>query len=377
MNSDLITVRKTVEAERGTTADEQWELCRSERCSTWQVAARYHKPADILALKSDIVGDFAAAVKRIRSERKTLFGDAAKVDKVATCPVCDAPASSAERQCEVYGAVYVKCARCTHRYVVNRLSQAALEEFYRSNTGYQAIYADPERARLRVEQIQKPKLDWLLEQFNRIHGRRPRAILDVGAGSGHFCVAAREAGIPCHGIELSESGRAFARQVFGIELEACDFIEQVSRYEGRYDVVTFWGLIEHVPDPVGMLAAGKRVTAPGGAPLLVASVPRWSSLSSFIQQFYPERIVRHLDPLGHIQCFTDTSACAAVDRAGLQIAGAWYFGMDAYETLLQLATESSPSLLNRALIDGLQRTLDEAALSDSLVFCARAPDSVK
>jgi 2-polyprenyl-3-methyl-5-hydroxy-6-metoxy-1,4-benzoquinol methylase len=370
MSSDAFQLTRQLSGEPAAASEEIWTLAGSGEIHSWPVRVRYHKPMEILKLKPAGAQPFLASAERMARERTALF--ARDTEHVEACPVCGAPSAKATEELVVYGGRYVRCPGCTHRYVINRLSRQALEDFYRTNRAYQATYTQRDAARTRIREIHQPKLDWLCEQYRRIYGDLPRAILDVGAGSGHFCACCRDAGLVCDGVELSESGRAFAREVFGLSLRADDVLEKAGEYAGRYDVVTFWGLIEHVPQPGAMLAAARRILETSTRPMVIASVPRWNSVSSVIQAAHPDRVVRHLDPLGHVQCFTETSACVLFLGAGLRPEAAWYFGMDAYELLLHLAAASgSDALMNSSLIASLQQTFDLARLSDSMILAAR------
>lgn len=369
MTSSRYELRKTCAGEPVSKDMEVWSLSGPHGVYVWEVDATYHKPFDILRMKATGHRAFRRALQQIAGERVALFAE--NDHSIAACPVCSTPSSAAAAVFAVYGGSYVACPTCTHRYVVNRLSKERLEAYYRSSNLYQSTYAQKEKAMVRVEEVHRPKLDWLLKQFERRHGRPPRRVLDVGAGSGHFSVACREQGIPCDGIELSEEGRTFAREVFDVELIDADFTVNADRFAGRYDLVTCWGLIEHVPDPGAVLDAAARVLRGADSAMMVASVPRWQSVSSTVQMNRPEAVIRHLDPLGHIQCFTDTSVAALVARRAMAIDAVWYFGMDAYELLIQLAdVASSDDILMPAWIASLQRAIDLAALADSMIFTA-------
>lgn len=88
--------------------------------------------------------------------------------------------------------------------------------------------------------------------------------LDVGSGYGYFRVALGEAGYEHDGLEVSEHGRAVARKEFGQQTFDGFLEEHLDEWEGRYDAVTAFDLIEHVPDPREFLAGVRRVLAPGG-----------------------------------------------------------------------------------------------------------------
>lgn len=363
------TWMRTRPFEPGTEQDELWTCRESGAESLYPVHVTHGKPIDILALKLNMVEDYRGHVDKIRSSREELYG-AAELEAIRQCPVCGQGADNLPVILEIYKAEYVQCRECAHYFVKARPTQQALEDFYSQSEYYQATYADPRTTRTRIEQVALPKVEWVTERFRRQYDREPERILDVGAGSGHFVKACRDAGYAADGVEVSKFGREFCQLNFEFELIDKDFIESWEDFKGQYDLVTFWGVIEHVPYPVAMLEAASKVVA-GWEAMVVAEVPRWNCFGTAVQGVFLDSIVRHLDPLGHINCFTDTSLATAFRRAPLQPAAAWYFGMDAYELLTQTAyaLEDNRALetLKHALPD-LQQRLDWAQLSDEIVI---------
>ena len=266
--------------------------------------------------------------------------------------------------------MYVQCLKCSHVFVRRIPDKAQIEKFYAQSEGYQKTYADAKTAEKRLREIAKPKLLWLVGHFEKLYGRSPKKILDVGAGSGHFVKACKDLGIEADGLEISQSGREFCKKVFGFELINKDFVKKWRDFK-NYDVITFWGVIEHVPYPMEMLAVASKIIARNG--LVVAEVPRWNSLSTVIQGVFPESIIRHLDPLGHINCFTDESLVRAFSLNKLDISAAWYFGMDAYELIMQLANYLEDDAIIeklKSLIPDFQKNVDLALLSDEMAVAA-------
>ncbi|GAB4506426.1 MAG: class I SAM-dependent methyltransferase [Anaerolineales bacterium] len=329
------------------------------------------KPVDILALKASVLEDFAAHVVRTRESRVRLY-TAGATEHVRRCPICETDTADSVLRLVVHGAAYHQCPECGHCFVVNRPTQATLEQFYASDVQYAATYSDRRAAETRVQQVALPKAEWMVEEFERLYGRKPQSILDVGAGGGHFVQACRHLGFQARGIEPSAASRDFCRRYFGFELDSVNFVEAWRAYQG-IDVVTFWGVIEHVPDPMSLLRAAARLLE-GREGLVIAEVPRWESLSTAVQTILPDFVVRHLDPLGHIHCFTDSSIATAFERAGLAPAAAWYFGMDAYELTVQIASLLGESRVVGILgphIPALQSTADQGRLSDEIVLAGR------
>ena len=237
---------------------------------------------------------------------------------------------------------------------------------------YQSTYADKRTTETRIQQVAIPKAKWMIEQFKRIYGRKPKSVLDVGAGSGHFVHACKILGIMSDGVEPSETGRNFCKENFSFELMNLDFIEEQKLF-ADYEIITFWGVIEHTPYPLEMLkAASKSLSGKEG--LVIVEVPRWSCFSTGIQSVFSDSIVRHLDPLGHINCFTDSSLATAFMLSNFDIVAAWYFGMDAYELVTQIAYLLNENKIIKKMgeyIPAFQDRLDLARLSDEMVFVGK------
>ena len=103
-------------------------------------------------------------------------------------------------------------------------------------------------------------------------------LLDIGCGTGNFLAAARGAGYGVTGIELDRNAARFAKERLGLQrvlaLTISEFAEQCA--EERFDVVTFFEVLEHQAAPVEFLQKVKACVRPGGA--IALSVPnreRW------------------------------------------------------------------------------------------------------
>jgi Fe-S-cluster containining protein len=64
----------------------------------------------------------------------------------------------------MYDIEWVQCRECTHVYQPEMLSQEALIDFYASSEDYAATYTDEEQLEYRLENITKPKFEFVLEQ---------------------------------------------------------------------------------------------------------------------------------------------------------------------------------------------------------------------
>jgi len=367
----ILSVTRGTRCREGEVCQELWTSTGliNKRKRTYDVRVSVGKPVNILSLKSQEMSDFGSRVSHLRSSRRPLFR-ARSTEKVCSCPVCGFTTSDSIPVFYVYGGHYHQCRKCSHCFVINRPTRKALNEFYARDVHYASTYTNKKVIRTRIEQVVVPKARWMLENYKMLFGKKPRSVLDVGAGGGHFVYACRRLGIKAYGIEPSESSRMFCRKAFGFDLENIDFVDQAKT---DADIITFWGVVEHVPYPLELLRKARGLLS-GKNGVVVAEVPRWDSLSTTVQRLFPRTIIRHLEPLGHIHCFTDTSLCTAFEATGFVPAAAWYFGMDAYELFTQLYFSKNRRKeihgLKR-LIDSIQGTVDRGRLSDEMVLMGK------
>jgi 2-polyprenyl-3-methyl-5-hydroxy-6-metoxy-1,4-benzoquinol methylase len=347
---------------------ETWFRMEEGKEESFDVSILKGKKTDLLSLKKDVVGSIKTQVERFRESRTRLYA-APDHERVASCPVCEASSTDTREGKTIYGAHYRQCNVCSHVYVVNRPSRKTISNFYLSDVNYASTYTNKTAAESRLNAIAKPWLDWTQQIFQQAYGRLPRSVLDVGSGAGHFVEACRRAGMTANGVELSESSRTFAREVWGFELDGGDFCEVHEKYT-NVDIVTFWGLLEHTPNPSELVACARKILCKDGG-MIIAKLPRWHSISSAAQKLYSESVIRHLDPMGHIMAFTDSSAAEMFHRCGLRPSHAWYYGMDIYEMLMQMSVakdEFSVFVGSGPEQVELQQAIDNGTLSDGLTI---------
>lgn len=347
---------------------ETWLREEGDETLAFRISVLYGKKTDLLKLKSNVVSSLKDTIAYHQKSRGALYaGDA--MEEVGECPVCRTPSSSAVERVVIHGASYVQCAGCSHVYVKRRPTSEAIGQFYLSDTNYAATYVDKSAAEHRLQTIAVPWREWVRKVYSGHFGREPESILDVGSGAGHFVEACRRVGMRSQGNEISEVSREFARNVWGIDMDGRDFRE-VAR-ETACDVVTFWGMLEHTPDPAAFLNAARPVVGPNG--MVIAKLPRWDSLSTAAQIGSPNTVIRHLDPMGHIMCFTDASAAELFHRCGFKPVAAWYYGMDVYELISQACVagdEFAPFTASGGLQMAAQAFCDNMRASDGLVVAA-------
>lgn len=152
------------------------------------------------------------------------------------------------------------CNECSFQFFNPKLAGAAdfYEQLEAQNIGYYA----PERAENKRN-----------AQFAVQKGFRN--ILDIGCGSGFALDAAKRAGLRTYGIELSRTAAASAaargHTIFQVLLEDMDVA-----WNGKFDFISMNQLLEHVPDPAGLLRHCIRLLSPKG--VIAIAVPGASGI---------------------------------------------------------------------------------------------------
>lgn len=118
-----------------------------------------------------------------------------------------------------------------------------------------------------------------------------RRLLDVGAYCGIFVDVAREAGFRAEGLELSRWAAAQARRL-GVVIHEETLEERAAAGE-RYDVLTLWDVIEHLPDPRRALEAAFRLLAEGGR-IHVSTIDTSSFVARALGGHWPWLMHMHL-----------------------------------------------------------------------------------
>jgi SAM-dependent methyltransferase len=142
-----------------------------------------------------------------------------------------------------------------------------------------------------------------------------RRLLDVGAHAGRFLYLARQAGWDAEGIELNPRTAAYAASRSGAPVRQMN-ARQLADAGTRYDAVVLTDVLEHIPEPVDMLATVAALTRPGG--VVAVKVP--CGASQVFKEHVLARVSSHratlADNLVHVNHFSPRSLAMALDRAG-------------------------------------------------------------
>jgi 2-polyprenyl-3-methyl-5-hydroxy-6-metoxy-1,4-benzoquinol methylase len=147
----------------------------------------------------------------------------------------------------------------------------------------------------------------------------PARIFDVGAGSGEFLNQAREFGLEIDGNEISKEAIRITQERYGIALRH-QSLEEDER-TAFFDVVTMWGLIEHVMDPLSVLKQAVRLLRSGG--ILYIYTPVWCLYDviglKLAQLLGWTRLLDRRITLAHLQIFSAKAMRTILEAIGLEL----------------------------------------------------------
>ena len=220
-----------------------------------------------------------------------------------SCAACGST-NTAESPLAPHGQRLQRCLRCGLQWRLNPPPPEELELLYR--TGFYSP-SRPRGGRL-VRQLHY----WNNRiRLREIRDLTPGRLLDVGSGKGRFLAAARDAGWQVVGVEYARSSAEAAMATYGVEVVSGDFLEVP--ISGRFDVVTMWHVLEHLPDPGAAIARATSMLRPGGR--LVVSVPNIDSLQARLggDSWF------HLDSSRHLFHFSPRSLSALISSQGFRV----------------------------------------------------------
>lgn len=145
------------------------------------------------------------------------------------------------------------------------------------------------------------------------------ALLDVGANYGHFLQQAQQK-FDAVGIEPSATVVTWGREHLGVRLEQGSIDTDNPAYVDRFDAITLFDVIEHLPDPRAALQRCRRYLKRGGH--LFVTTPDAGALVARLlgAHWY------YIDITEHISLFSVASLTRLLEQCGFHVAARRTFG---------------------------------------------------
>lgn len=272
------------------------------------------------------------------------------------CLVC----GSGRRQpnWRAHEVMLLECLDCGHRYferMPRNLAEVYQGESYleQSKSGYLS------NVDYRLRRFASERLDILAANKPFAAGQ---GLLDVGCGTGWFLHAAKERGYQVSGFEFSAALARFTAENVGCRVYDSD----LAAVDARFDVVTLFDVIEHVPSPVRTLRAVRDILRPDGLALVFC--PNFTSLAITAARADSNLVM----PTRHLSYFTRSSVHRLCTLAGMRLLWFKTAGIDIGDLMAWCESRGMQRDLPlwQRLSDALQPALDQLEVGNHLRFIA-------
>lgn len=265
-------------------------------------------------------------------------------ETVETCPLCGSPEKQAlysELKDRMYGFAgewaYVECRDCTLVFLdprpteesigdayavypthtpgrppnsILRRTRSYITSGYLANTlGYTEGVGNLQRLAGWLMYLHPGQREYMNGSVMYLPAYRRGHVLDVGAGAGELLAKLRDLGWTVEGVDTDPKAAESILARSGIEVRV-GTLDQQGYPSEHFDILTMSHVIEHVHDPVGLLAECRRILKPGG--VLVIATPNADSLG----HRYFGKDWRAVEPPRHLTLFTSQTLTDAARRAG-------------------------------------------------------------
>lgn len=238
--------------------------------------------------------------------------DPGLVDEV-DCPVCE---SNLKRHLFVkWGFKIVECSECKHVFVENQIKPSKLEDLYSSSD-------IDKQAKVRKKNDSDLEKYWTLLYGKYLYlittkhqSKKKIKLLDVGAGGGEFIEMCSEIPFPfeLYAMEFSDHSKDYLASIVGEDRLFRKSIIETNFGENTFDIITLWGVLEHMSNPYEELLKCSNILSKDGQILIL--VPNIYSRAFAILGIS----VPTINPRSHLSYFSQDSMKVLADRVGLKI----------------------------------------------------------
>ena len=264
---------------------------------------------------------------------------------IRPCPLC--ASNESYEIFEIEGFSYHKCSLCESIYTKPHLNDGVLDSLYSDGT-YQ-VYQDnlvKKGSKIRKGILEKRKF----EQIQSIVKASSPTILDVGCGGGTFLEICKESKWQVEGVDPSPDS---LKEGFVVHLGNFNALN----FQKQYDVITFWGVLEHLFDP--MHAVKKSINLLKNDGLMVFEVPSADSFITNYLEKYKFIPTRYIESARHNIFFSKALIYKIANENNLVVENIETNGLDIQTIILE---EFEEALTNKLI--NMQDILNDLLLGD-------------
>lgn len=215
-------------------------------------------------------------------------------ERLEHCPVCDGSNFKNFIICKDHTVshesfVIVECQDCNFKFTNPRPQSSSLDKYYQSDNYISHTNTSNNLVNAIYKTVRHFTLRQKLHLINQY--KEENTLLDFGCGTGHFLKTCQKKGWDVTGIEPDSKARTIASNTTNAQIHST--LDKLSSSD-KYQVITMWHVLEHIPDLNGTIQTLKKHLHKNGT--LIVALPNHSSLDcQHYQQFWAAYDVpRHL-----------------------------------------------------------------------------------
>jgi 2-polyprenyl-3-methyl-5-hydroxy-6-metoxy-1,4-benzoquinol methylase len=220
------------------------------------------------------------------------------------CPVCTSEPTTAP---DISGHPMLRCQKCSLVYAAAREVPAGFYDAAYSADGDYSEHLTVARGHLAGTRNFEWSNRWVFERVQPFGRRRS---LDLGCGVGSALHLAKQSGWLPHGQDISQNALRVAREVFDAKTFS-ESIDQMAAQGEKFELITAFNLIEHLPQPLAYLKTVRQLMTPDG--YLGIVVPNYDSYA-----MRNTHLAEWLPPF-HLNFFNRQSLEHTLALAGLEV----------------------------------------------------------
>lgn len=210
---------------------------------------------------------------------------------------------------EIDGYQLVKCKQCGFVYLNPRPTQQETNEEYSAEYHIERLLGQEPKTEKEIEQEINKNIG-RAEEIVKQSGNKGK-LLDIGCGAAFFIACLKKYGWDVTGIDISEWASEFARKKLGLNVFTGN-VGEVQLKE-RFDVITMYHNLEHLPDPLKTLKRVLELLSDDG--ILVVKGP---NLSGFDRIWHGSNWRGYSDK-SHLYYFIPKTYQTMLEKAGFSV----------------------------------------------------------
>jgi len=265
------------------------------------------------------------------------------------CPLCGASARSPFLSCT--GFSFVRCSACGAVY---QNPCPVFEDLRgRYGEGYFTYEHDNESNFFHLMELGLGDIDFDARAASL---PEPRTFLDIGCATGMLIQSMKRKGWVVQGVDVCRESAEYGRRTRGVDIFP-GTLQEAGFPDNSFSVVHFSHLIEHVPDPKGLLAEVLRILKPGG--FAVITTPNVDGFQARLFRSDWRSAIAD-----HVVLFSRRTLGMVIDEAGFQTLRTVTWG--------GLAVGTAPKIIKKPM----DRLAKKLGFGDVVLFLAqKAPQA--